>query len=398
MKQRSEPVEGQWLRPWALVLVLALAYVGLTLVRYGGDPMMFVLVGTQHSQGDPAGSPGYDGQFAYFIARDPAGGCPQPLCDAPSYRYQRILYPLLAWALALGQPEAVPWTLIVVNVVALVGGTYFTERLLDAHRVSRWYALAYGLYGGLVAGLRLDLTEPLAYGLVQAGLWLWMERDARCKMQEAGGKGQGACKRLGFEIWDLRFALFALAALTKETTLVAVVGLLLYLALERRWWEAFKLGLIAGLPFAIWQGVLWIWLKSPGIGAGGDMATPFEAIPFMGLLRVTEDSWPAFWLLLAVEGPLFVLPTIWALVASARDLWRGRRHAWVAILLLQAAVLPFLPYSTWREPLAMPRLAVGLVAATVLYGAQRRSKRVLLFSFFWLATLALLIDESVLPI
>jgi len=66
--------------------------------------------------------------------------------------------------------------------------------------------------------------------------------------------------------------------------------------------------------------------------------------------------------------------------------------------LLQAAVLPFLPNSTWREPLAMARLAVGLVAATVLYGAQRRSRRVLGFSFFWLATLALLINESALPI
>jgi hypothetical protein len=382
VKRRPEPAEGRWLRPWVLVLVSALAYVGLTLVRYGGDPMMFVLVGTQHSQGDAAGSPGYDGQFAYYIAREPAGGCPQ--CDAPSYRYQRILYPLLAWALALGQPEAVPWTLIAINVAALVGGTYFTERLLDAHRVSRWYALAYGLYGGLVAGLRLDLTEPLAYGLVQAGLWLWME-------QEAVGK------KLVIGHWSLVIPM-ALAALTKETTLVAVAGLLLYLALERRWWEAFKLGLIAGLPFAIWQGVLWIWLKSPGIGSGGDMATPFEVIPFWGLLRVAQVDWRVFWLLLAIEGPLFVLPTIWALAASARDLWRGRRHPWSTILLLQAAVLPFLPYSTWREPLAMARLAVGLVAATVLYGAQRRSRRVLGLSFFWLATLALLINESALPI
>ena len=78
--------------------------------------------------------------------------------------------------------------------------------------------------------------------------------------------------------------------------------------------------------------------------------------------------------------------------------WRGRRHAWVVVLLLQAAVLPFLPHSTWREPLAMARLTVGLVAATLLYGALRRSRRVLTFSFFWLATLALLLNESALPV
>jgi hypothetical protein len=388
VKQHPETAEGRWLRPWVLVLVLALAYVGLTLVRYGGDPMMFVLVGTQHSQGDAAGSPGYDGQFAYYIARDPAGGCPQ--CDAPSYRYQRILYPLLAWVLALGRSEAVPWTLIASNVVALVGGTYFTERLLDAHRVSRWYALAYGLYGGLVTGLRLDLAEPLAYGLVQAGLWAWEQRS--------GGAEKRRCRWLPLAACYLPSVLLALAVLAKETTLIAVAGLLLYLALEQRWWEVARVGLIVGLPFAIWQGVLWIWLGAPGIGSGGDMATPFEVIPFWGLVRVIQVDWRVFLILLAIEGPLFVLPTIWALAASARDLWRGRRHPWSTILLLQAAVLPFLPNSTWREPLAMARLAVGLVAATVLYGAQRRSRRVLGLSFFWLATLALLINESALPI
>jgi hypothetical protein len=370
-----------------VVLALALVYVVLTLARYGGDPMMFVLVGTRYSEGDPEGAPGYDGQFAYYIASNPSGGCPQ--CDVPSYRYQRILYPLLAWALALGRPALIPWTLIVVNLAALVGGTYFTERLLESHRVNRWYALAYGLYGGLVTGLRLDLTEPLAYGLVQAGLWTWEQRS-----RGAGGLGSGKFPLAPY----LPSILLTLAALTKETTLLAVAGLLLYLTLERRWWETARLGLIVGVPFAIWQGVLWVWLGAPGIGSGGDMATPFEVIPFWGLLRVAYVDWRVFGILAAIAGPLFVLPTIWALIASVRDLWRGRRHAWVTVLFLQAAVLPFLPNSTWREPLAMARLGIGLVAATLLYGALRRSRRVLMFSFFWLATLALLINESALPI
>jgi hypothetical protein len=379
----------RWLRPWLVVLVLALAYVALTLARYGGDPEMFVLAGTRYDQNDPDGSWGYDGQFAYYIARDPAGGCPQ--CDVPPYRYQRILYPVLAWGLALGQRALIPWTLIAINVAALAGGTYFTERLLDAHRVSRWYALVYGLYGGLVAGLRLDLTEPLAYGLVQAGLWVWMKQEAR-------GKERSAHKRLGFESGDWRLGLFALAALTKETALIAVGGLLLYLVLERRWWEAVRLGLIAVVPFVVWQGVLWAWLGAPGVGAGGALATSFEVIPFWGLLSVAQVDWRVFGILAAVVGSLFVLPAIWALVVSVRDLWRGRQHPWVTILFFQAAVLPFLPNSTWREPLAMARLGVGLVAATLLYGALRRSRRVLTFSFFWLATLALLINESALPI
>ena len=376
----------RWLRPWTVVLALALAYVGLTLARYDGDPLIFALVGTQYSDADPDGTQGYDGQFAYYIARDPVGGW--QYCDAPAYRYQRIFYPLLAWALAFGQPELVGWTLIAFNVAALTGGTYLTERLLATRGVSGWYALLYGLYGGLVAGLRLDLTEPLALGLVQGALLAW---DVR----EAGGKKRFDISRFSFIICCLALAL---AALTKETALVAAAGLFLYLALERRWREAAGLGLMVGLPFVAWQGVLWVWLGSPGVGSGGAMATPFEWLPFGGLLRVATVSVPVFWLLLAIEGPLFVLPTIWALIVSTRALLRGRRHPWVTVLLVQAAVLPFLPFSTWREPLAMARLAAGLVTATLLYGAWHRSKRVLVFGLFWLATLALLVDESALPI
>jgi len=373
-----------------VVLLVGLAYVGVTLARHGGDPLVFALVGTQYSQGDPQGTQGYDGQFAYFIARDPAGGW--RFCDVPAYRYQRVLYPLLAWALALGRSAAVGWSLVALNVAALTGGTYFTERLLAARGVNCWYALVYGLYGGLVAGLRLDLPEPLAYGLVQAGLWAWEERGAGSRKEEAEARrGRKFCS-------SVTMVLLALAALAKETTLIAAAGLLFYLALEHRWREAVGLGLAVGLPFAAWQGVLWVWLGTPGVGAGGAMATPFEWLPFAGLLRVATVSWPAFWLLLAVEGPLFVLPIVWALIASVRDLLRGWQHPWVAVLLAQAAVLPFLPFSTWREPLAMARLATGLVAATLLYGALRRSRRVLVFSLAWLATLALLANEGVLPV
>ncbi len=377
-----------WFRPWVVVLALALSYVALTLVRYDGDPMMFVLAGTRYSRGEPEGTPGYDGQFAYFIARDPLNGW--RYCDAPSYRYQRILYPILAWAVALGRPGVVPWTLIVINIAALAGGTYFTERLLAEHRVSRWYALAYGLYGGLVAGLRLDLTEPLAYGLVQTGLWAWGRREAG-ERRSGGAEGRHA-------ICNTEYVLLALAALAKETALLATFGLLLYLVLARRWREALTLGLIVGLPFVAWQVILRVWLGEWGIGSGGDMATRFEVIPFAGLWRVATTSLPAFWLLFVIEGPLFMLPTLWALYASIRDLMRGQGHPWVAVLFVQAAALPFLPFSTWREPLAMARLAVGLVAATLLYGAQRRSRRVLNYSLLWLVTLALLVNESTLPI
>ncbi len=49
---------------------------------------------------------GYDGQFAYYIARDPADS---PDClDVPAYRMQRILLPALGALFSLGQDAADP--------------------------------------------------------------------------------------------------------------------------------------------------------------------------------------------------------------------------------------------------------------------------------------------------
>ena len=66
-------------------------------------------------------SNGYDGQYAYYIARDPAhaAGC----LDVPAYRYQRILLPVLGRVLALGNTDAIPAAFVLINLVALVGST-----------------------------------------------------------------------------------------------------------------------------------------------------------------------------------------------------------------------------------------------------------------------------------
>ena len=113
---------------------------------------------------------GFDGQFAYYIALDPLHAT--TYLDQPSYRLARILYPLLARALALGQPAAIPYTLLAVNWLALGGGTLALAAWLRRHNISAWFALIYGLYPGFLESLRYDLTEPLCYGLVALAIYL----------------------------------------------------------------------------------------------------------------------------------------------------------------------------------------------------------------------------------
>jgi hypothetical protein len=361
------------LRPSFVVGLIALAYIALTLARYGGDPMKFALVGTRYDPGLPGGTPGYDGQFAYQIAHDPVNA-PRFL-DVPAYRYQRILYPLVARVLALGQGTLIPWALIAVNWLALVAGTWFTEEILAGRSISRWYALSYGLFGGLMMAVRLDLTEPLAYALAQAAI-LSYER----------GRGRSVA------------VLLSLAALAKETTLLVAAGFLLSFVFSRRWRDLIEWAIIVGVPFVALQVILRVWLGAWGIGSGGAMATPFEWLPYQGLWSLGAINVRAFALIASIVIPMALLPALASLIVALRDVIRRDVHPLVCILLVNALVIPFTPQSTMREPLGMLRFIVGLVVAVVAWGAYRQSRRALNYSLFWIATLALAINESQLPV
>lgn len=360
------------LRPWWVVSFIALGYLALVVTANDGDPLVLATLGTRFSEGNPAGNEGYDGQFAYYIAVDPLGGWQR--CDVPAYRYQRILYPLLARALALGQESAIPYALPLINLFALGAGTWLAERILCRYGVSRWYAITYGLYAGQLMSVRLDLNEPLAHALVLAAI-LAIER-----------------KRLG---WGA--ALFALAALAKETALVFVGGYLLYLLVRREGKQMAWLTLGVGLPFAAWQALLWAWLGRPGLGSGGAGATSWEIIPYHGLWSLGAVDLRVLGLLALIMVPLAVIPSVLGMWATARDLYYRRWHPFTTMLFANCLVMLFLPQSTYREPYAMLRLTTGLVLATILYGACKRSKRTLNYTLLWLASLVFVTKEGPTP-
>ena len=104
------------IRPWWLVTFVALAYMAVVVRSNDGDPTALAALGTRFTEGDPGGSEGYDGQFAYYIARDPLRGW--QYCDVPAYRYQRIVYPLLGRLLAWGNNAWLPYSLALLNIAA----------------------------------------------------------------------------------------------------------------------------------------------------------------------------------------------------------------------------------------------------------------------------------------
>jgi hypothetical protein len=120
--------------PVLVVAVVLGLLIGSRLSFYHGDPAGFVLFGQRFLQythppaGAPVNSPyGYDGQFYWIQATDPLLLRHATLVNlqatAPGYHLQRAAYPALAYALALGQRGALPWTLLSVNVFAVLGIT-----------------------------------------------------------------------------------------------------------------------------------------------------------------------------------------------------------------------------------------------------------------------------------
>src|SRR5262249_20842382 len=116
-----------------------------------------------------SGTWGYDGQFYYQIARNPLGAA--PYMDNAPYRYQHLLYSLLAWLLSFGQTPLVPYGLLLINLVSIIGSVEIVSRLFTSHGFPPWFSLALGLYYGLAVGLTLDTTEPFTCLLLCLGLW-----------------------------------------------------------------------------------------------------------------------------------------------------------------------------------------------------------------------------------
>ncbi|HSM57304.1 MAG TPA: hypothetical protein VK879_14225 [Candidatus Sulfomarinibacteraceae bacterium] len=332
--------------PALVVLVACLLFVSFVLAGAGGDPMSFV---------------GYDGTFSYEIAA--RGFEAAPYLDEAAYRFQRIAYPFTARLLALGNASIVPWTLILVNVLAIGIGTLAMEYLLEDLNVSPWYALAYGLYGGQFVALRANLNEPLAQAFVQLAMVAFLRR------------------RPGWMA-----AAFAAAALAKETTLIFWAAYVLYTLFQKRWRLLRFLALVP-VPFVLYQLFLWQWLGRIGLGSGGAGATPFTLVPLGGWLQIAEANVAVFLLLSLILVPMAIIPALAGLVMALKSLFREHSyHPYVFCLALNGLMVLFLPHSTFRETAGMVRLIQGLMVSMLLYGALVKSRRILNYSLFWIAT------------
>jgi hypothetical protein len=372
----SGPRPGRWLlsrtdHPAVAALIALLAAVAFALARWQnwahGNIGRFILVGRHFATPAqlPPGIPlaptyGYDGQFFYRLALDPANLSRTAYgitMDRP-YRYMRIGYPALTWLVSLGQHSLVPVALVAVNIAAVGAMAYFGA--IFARQAGR-HALA-GLllagFFGLITSLSRDTAEPLAAALLLAGL---LAIRARRQVLAA--------------------VLLAFGALTRETVMVAVAAL----AIVR------VIGMVRGrhgpgrddlpwvvpsLVFAVWQVVVKAatgsipLLADGGRNAGAPFIAPLSALKTaLAHLNVHQFDQYDLWLL---EVAILALLSVMALTAlRSTSAPVHERLAFVLYLVEICVVTP----STWSSLDADLRsfIEVYLLALIILLGTPRRS-------------------------
>jgi hypothetical protein len=384
-----QPVRSPWSMVWHspwLVATLVLALYALWLAVYvprshGGLDFLFIGQQFQHSHAsstiriDPSylatrDPTGYDGQFYYYIAADPLKA--RYYIDAPADRYTRILYPLAVRLLAVGQVSLIPYTLLLVNLLAIAGGTLALAFWLKRRGLSPWFALVYGLYPGQFIALTLDLTEPLAYALVALAVYLF-DFGGRYRLVWAGIS-------------------FALAGLTREVALIfaAIYGLALLLdsdtarpwqaRLEANWRRAALLLAIAVLPLVLYKAFLGLWLGSTGV-------TDYSVlqVPFHGLFALLP--WQS-WHIKEIWG--IIAPALILLAMGLWALWRRVRavEIWVLLANIEVCVMG-LTSASYDAFLAPARIAMGVALAALLclprFDSLTRRRYVWLNRSLWLA-------------
>jgi hypothetical protein len=338
-----------------VVLLVAAFYVAMVSVRVDQhSPLWFVHLGSHFTTSSHASkvigpqlgaeSPdGYDGQFYYFIAVDPAHARDYMRYgrdDQSGVRYARILYPLLARGVSVGNARAVPYALVGLNLVAICVGTAAVAWWLLRRGRSSWFAAIYGLWPGLVFTVFRDLSEPIAYALVALAVVCFDLRYTR---------------RLGGAA-----ALFALALLTRETAIVFPLVAGAALVLHDRTWRRAALFVAGALgPMLAWRVALTLWFHVTTLERAGGWKV---LVPFYGMAK--HWPWdPVHWLMLwTLDVPLVLAGAVAVYLLYVRRATLGA----VSVLLNLALFVVFIPRHITVDYGAAGRNATPVVLAALL--------------------------------
>lgn len=277
------------IRKYALVLV-GLVVIIFVLIRWnslGRDFSSFVMLTENRTIDKVFNRPfafqnsGYDGISFYSYAQDPMA-IPQPITDPKSgktvyhiegvvqssnytFRKKRIGYPYASWLISgLGQKNAIPLTLVIVNILAFIGLFFFVSQLGPTFNWSSVWALLLLTFVGSYLCVARDLADLMAVTLSIGALYFILKNAL------------------------LPSILFGVAAiLTKESVLflVAIPYAWHLLISDKKTWRFLVRLALLSLPFAFYCGWLY-YLKIESFAIEGYRSTAVNFTwPFFGMIK-----------------------------------------------------------------------------------------------------------------
>jgi hypothetical protein len=326
---------------------------------------------------------GYDGQFYYRMALDPANLHTTAFgitMDAP-YRFMRIGYSTLAWLVSAGQHVAVPYALVGINVTALATLAYLGGLLAqEAGRHALWGLLLAG-YFGLMDSLARDLIEPLGALCLVAGILAYRKRHPL-----------------------LAAAAFGYGALTRETVLLvpAALGIVRVVQMVRgrgRFGANDVAWIVPVVVFAAWEGVVkaatgvFPILSDGGKNAGLPFTAAFTWIAHnFGHPSTRVPGAPGAVIIWDVEFvvlALFALAALAALRATTIPVYER-----VAFVLYVVEIFCLAPTNWDGYADLRAFVEVYLLAVLVLLAAPHRRRRTVLLAALAVCSAALVITVA----
>ena len=368
-------------RRWVVALITSVFAVTFSVVRLeglGGGPASFVVAGDQFVRPGAAPAdlpvthgPGYDGQFFYRLALRPWTQHRTEFgitFDEPAYRQQRIVYPLLSFAIARGAARATAWALLGWNIAAAAALGWLGAAVARRRTGHALWGLAFAAYPGFVLVIARDLADLLAAALLLAGV---LALDRQRPVLAAVTLTVAGLTRESTLVLPLALAaLWTVAAVWRGSAVMpGRSALTASAASDRSRVQVVTFAVPLGVALA-WQLVLWrVWGVAP-LAQGSQRL----GLPFAGIWEFTRGAFQfgAFPLVVQLAELVFVVA---AALATAWSLPRSRalpheKLAWALGLL----VVVLLSGSVWVEDWAYLRaLAVPYLLGTlVLLGRPDR--------------------------
>ena len=337
--------------------LIACAYIAIVLARSGWDPTAALAQGEEaHKQRIYAEielgrevvtrpALGHDGKFFFILANDPWLLEPSRHAahlDYPTYRAQRMLYPILAGGFGLFPAHVAVWGLIVVNLLAAGVGCAFMGKMAYQMGRTQWLGLVFAVSPGVLADLDISGSGALALSLALAATTLSID---------------------GRHHWAV--AALTGAVLARETMVLIAVGLFLWLWLQQ---QVVRLALVvipalALLTWRVYAGFRLQEIESATATLEG-LSRNFDLFPLRGAVGASP-----FWSL-STPTLIWIAAQIVFVLLFVRRAW-GTRHVvgWIAWPFVIMAL--FLSTAVWIQPYDLARaIAPVFVAYPLLLFAR----------------------------